>query len=143
MSLPENITANAALSVFDFGEHTITVVTSMMSGRERVFVDDQLVSDKRSFRYHSCHTFALDGRTCDIRVRVKSIWRGPYIIEFRVDDHLVDSDEWDLQRIINHVNGTTGSVPKRQFWTQFLAYVLIGGGIGALFGYGLAMMFKG
>lgn len=51
-----NTPNEASISFFDCGEHTIKVIASFTSGKEYVYVDDQLVSEKRSFRYKSEHT---------------------------------------------------------------------------------------
>ncbi|OCW97379.1 hypothetical protein [Alishewanella sp. HH-ZS] len=134
---------DATLSFFDYGDHTIKVMCSMSSGKEQVYVDEQLVSEKRSFRYHSTHQFELDGKKAEIRVKVASIFKGPYYIEFSVDGKTIDSDEWDLARMLAHLKQLRQQQPLWQRLGVYFMFGLLGGACGALIGYSLAIWFKG
>jgi len=138
-----NTPNEASISFFDCGEHTIKVIASFTSGKEYVYVDDQLVSEKRSFRYKSEHTFILDGKQAVIKVSIASILRGPYLIEFWLDQQLIDSDQWDMKRITQHIKQAKADVPRWKRVTSFLLVLAVCGAFGAFVGFSLATFFKG
>src|SRR5690606_22710478 len=81
------------ISYFDLGEHTIRVEVSTFSGKEEVFVNDQCVSSKRSFRLKTVHEFVLDDQAVKIIVHIKNIFTNPMVISFYVNDVLRDTDD--------------------------------------------------
>ncbi|MEW5682105.1 MAG: hypothetical protein AB1780_06970 [Pseudomonadota bacterium] len=138
-----NQTTEATLSYFDYADHTIKVLLSMVSGKEQVYVDDKLVSERRSFRYSSIHHFQLDGKPAEVRIRVGSIFKGPYFIEFWLAGQQRDSDEWDLKRMLSHLKAARQQQPLWQRLSMYFLYGLVGGAVGALVGYSLATLLKG
>lgn len=138
-----NITTDSTLSFFDSGEHTIKIVASFVSGREQVYVDEILVSEKRTFRYSSVHTFQIDQQAAEIRVRVVSIFKGPYIIEFWLAGELIDSDEWDFPRIMAQLKNAQQQMPLWKKLRMFFVFGICGGVVGALVGFATATLFKG
>ena len=114
-----------------------------MSGREQVYVDEILVSEKRTFRYSSVHTFQIDQQAAEIRVRVVSIFKGPYIIEFWLAGELVDSDEWDFPRIMAQMKNAQQQMPLWKKLRMFFVFGICGGVVGALVGFATATLFKG
>lgn len=138
-----NIPNEASISFFDCGEHTIKVIASFTSGKEYVFVDDQLVSEKRSFRFKSEHTFVLDGQQAIIKVSIASLFRGSYLIEFWLEQQLIDSDEWDMKRIMQHVKQAKADIPRWKRVASFIIVVTVCGAFGAFVGFSLATFLKG
>lgn len=52
----------------------ITAFGSALSGCEKVFVGDELVSRKRNWRFSTCHKFAHNGADYEVEFRVTN-WR--------------------------------------------------------------------
>lgn len=137
------IQAHNTVSYFDHDEYTITCIASMLSGKEQIYVNEKLVSAKRSFRFKSAHHFMLGTKNATVIVRVAHIFKGPYIIEFWLDGHKVDSDEWDYGRMRNHAKEINAHKSTWQVMGEFFIYGLIGGFIGGLVGYLAAIWLKG
>jgi len=57
---------------FDIEGHSIALWASLISGLERLYIDNQLVSQKRSFYFTSKHTFGLDGTQYVLTLTVDS-----------------------------------------------------------------------
>lgn len=129
----ELIKPNHSVSFFDVGDHVIRVEASYLSGRERVYVDDQLISQKLTWRMQSEHSFELDGQAIVVRIKVESLGKGPVSVTLLVDGKEVDSDVWSLKRIL-----TTN--PKHQTAWQVLLLLLLFGLIGVAAGYLIGAM---
>lgn len=137
------IPAHSTVSYFDHDEYTITCIASMLSGMEQVYVNDQLVSEKRSFRFKSVHNFMLGEKQASIIVAVSSIFKGPYIIEFWLDGHKVDSDEWNYRRMIRHSKEINANKSMWQVVGTYFIYGMLGGFLGGSLGYLVAIWLKG
>ena len=59
--------------VFDIGGKKITAWVSPFSGKECIFIDDVLVSEKRSFRTKSYHEIDVNGSKLRITLAIKII----------------------------------------------------------------------
>lgn len=129
-----NIQADRAVTFFDLGEDCIRVESSFLTGQEQVFVNDQLISKKRSWRYSSAHAFEIKGQAIEVKIRIGSILRGPVVIELWVNGEKKDSDEWDLKRIMQRA---------RQPGWKALLMIFLWGMAGAVVGFSLAILFKG
>ena len=129
-----NIQADRAVTFFDLGEDCIRVESSFLTGQEQVFVNDQLISKKLSWRYSSTHAFEINGQAIEVRISIGSILRGPVVIELWVNGEKKDSDEWDLKRIMQQA---------RQPGWKFLLTIFLCGMAGAAVGFTLVMLFKG
>lgn len=129
-----NIQADRAVTFFDLGEDCIRVESSFLTGQEQVFVNDQLISKKLSWRYSSTHAFEIKGQAIEVKIRIGSILRGPVVIELWVNGEKKDSDEWDLKRIMQQA---------RQPGWKFLLTIFLCGMAGAAVGFTLAILFKG
>jgi hypothetical protein len=90
--------ANRVISYFELGEHNIRVEKSKESGREWVYVNEQLVSEKLSWRFKTVHSFTVQGQAVEVMVQLSGRFRGSLEIELWVDGVLKDSDEWDFRR---------------------------------------------
>lgn len=131
---------NHSISFFDVGEHVIRVEASYLTGKERVYVDDELVSEKLTWRFQSEHHFNLDDKSVTVRLKVASMLTGPVAITLIVNGEEVDADIWDLKRIFK----TTTS--GQAWWKTLLlifALGLLGGVLGYFVGGALASGLKG
>ena len=63
---------------FEVDGKQINVHGSAWNGRERVWIDDELVSDIRSFSVESKHEIELNGRALTLEFSATSILRGDY-----------------------------------------------------------------
>lgn len=61
---------------FNDGKNRIAVFGSAMSGKEKVFFNDELVSEHRSLGFNSCHRFERGGRSYEILFLVTNLMRG-------------------------------------------------------------------
>ncbi|PCI62870.1 MAG: hypothetical protein COB37_06005 [Kordiimonadales bacterium] len=60
---------------FDCDGDEITVHGSAFSGKERVYINDALVFEKRSFRYHSRHKFPHAGHDYEVHFSTVSVFK--------------------------------------------------------------------
>jgi hypothetical protein len=134
-----NIQADRAVSFFDLGEDCIRVESSFLTGQEQIFVNDELISKKLSWRFRSVHAFEMKGQNIEIRIRVSGILFSSVVIEFWVNGEMKDSDEWDLKRIMQQGK----QLRAQQVWWKLLLTIFICGMAGAAVGYSLASLFKG
>lgn len=134
-----NIQANHAVTFFDLGDDAIRVESSFLTGQEQVFLNDQLISKKLSWRYSSVHQFELKGKAIEIRIRIGSILRGPVVIELWVNGVMADKDEWDLQRIMQQTKWLRSS----KDWWKVLLVIFLCGLAGAVAGYSVATLLVG
>ena len=63
--------------VFNDENHTIHVWGSLLNGKENVFVDEQIVSEKRSIKQNSEHIFNIDNNEYKIKVSAVNRLMGP------------------------------------------------------------------
>ena len=61
---------------FQDGDDRIAVFGSAMTGKEKVFFNDELVSSHRSLGFNSCHRFEKDGKSYEVLFLVTSLMRG-------------------------------------------------------------------
>ena len=131
---------NHSISFFDIGDHVIRVEASYLTGKESVYVDDKLISEKLTWRFTSEHKFELDGKQIAVRLKVGNLFTGPVSITLWVNGEEIDSDVWNMKRILK----TTGS--SQNWWKTILTIFvlgLIGGVIGYFIGGALATALKG
>lgn len=126
-----------AASVFDYAGHEIRLEVSMLSGREWLYLDDQLLEKKRNLT--SCRSkfrFVLDGQPAEIRLQSKGIAGaliGHYGVELYVGGVLTDSDEFNYSQLM------VKDPKKRQGGLIFLACCMAAGFV---FGMAVAVFFK-
>lgn len=61
---------------FEASNHKISVRCSSISGKETVFVDGELVAEKRSFRRKSSMAFSIDGDNYEVEFNVVDMLKG-------------------------------------------------------------------
>lgn len=118
---------------FDVDGVTITVWGSAWSGREKVWVDDRLVSTAWSIRYTTEHVFEHDGRRYTVLFKILSILKGDVRIELYRDGQLVDFDQATFQTV--KVDPQTGRIAWGVELRSLLVWVLVGAGFGAVVGF--------
>ena len=62
--------------IFQEEGHTIKVWVSSFSGKEKVYLNNELVSDKRSVGLKSEHDFMIDGVNYSVHFEVKNLIKG-------------------------------------------------------------------
>lgn len=131
-------TANSRVaSVFDYAGHEIRLEVSMFSGREWLYLDDQLLEKKLNLT--SCRStfqFALDGQNAEVRLQAKGLagaLTGHYGVELFVGGVLTDSDEFNYTQLM------VKDPKKRRGGLSFLALCMAAGFV---FGTVVAMLFK-
>lgn len=62
--------------VFPLEPGTVRAWGSCLSGLERVYVDDRLVSERRNLGLGSSHAFPLGGRSCSVSFHTADVLRG-------------------------------------------------------------------
>jgi hypothetical protein len=132
-----NIVADKAITYFDIGDHCIRVEASFFTGRETVFLNEQKVSEKRSWGLRSVHSFDVEGKATEVRFSVGSMLQGPIRIELWQNHQCLDADEWNMKRITSQRK----IYRKQRSWKQTIADCFIFGMLGYGFGFLLAKMF--
>jgi hypothetical protein len=61
---------------FEVDGHHIHAYGSAKSGKEKVFVDDELVAEKRSFSFKSCLSFTLDENLYEVEFNMAKVFTG-------------------------------------------------------------------
>lgn len=64
---------------FHFEGHFIKCWFSMLTGLEKVFVDDILVSINRSYKYKTKNNFLINGESFSTTMNTISILKGPFV----------------------------------------------------------------
>ena len=131
--------ASRVISYFDLGEDAIRVETSILSGREWVYLNEKLVSKKLSWRFKTVHKLTVQGKAVEVVVQLSGRFCTSIQIELWVEGALKDSDQWDLRRM-------TGTVPgQKKPWPLMATLLIIFlSGIGwAYLGYKLATWLYG
>ena len=108
---------------FEHQGHQIAVNGSAWTGRERVWLDDQLVSDVYSFGLTTRHDFVVDGVNCQVVFKIESILKGTVGCEFVSGGQVLHSAAMGLS-----------TEPGKNAWWSMLAGLLFG----ALGGYVIA-----
>lgn len=127
------------ISYFDLGEDAIRVETSILSGREWVYLNEKLVSKKLSWHFQTVHQLTVQGKAVEVVVQLSGRFCSSIQIELWVEGALKDSDEWDLRRM-------TGTAPgqKKPWPLMTTLLVIFLSGIGwAFLGYKLATWLYG
>lgn len=107
--------------IFTNGGREISAQCSVLTGKERIFVDSSLVSEKRAFSKSSTHQFAVEDDT--------------YEVVFFVPHILSGSIECTLKKNGARVECFKTNYRYRQRVLSLLAYALIGALLGFLVGY--------
>ncbi|ADN74383.1 hypothetical protein Fbal_0169 [Ferrimonas balearica DSM 9799] len=76
--------------------HDVKVEVSMWSGRERVLIDGEEVSNTLSWRFTTLHQLVLDGRPFEVEVSIQNLWDGRLGVVFRLDGETVGVTRWAL-----------------------------------------------
>ncbi|MCC5856168.1 MAG: hypothetical protein JJU10_10910 [Idiomarina sp.] len=127
---------------FDRKGHLIRVWFSTYSGHEKVYVDDQLVSEGRSWRFKNVHHFDIDGEPHELELFVegwKSLLLGIYSLRLKSNGLVVDMDQVEFMEKLGMNEDEKFS--WRKFLVGLLPWILIGGVGGYFFGYALASWF--
>lgn len=96
----------------------ITLVFSLYSGKEQVYVDNQLVSERRNWRFKSVHAFNVGGVSYALEVTtiksLKGLLSGIIDIQLKANGTVVDSDQVNSQQQLSGgENGNTSAKWKR------------------------------
>lgn len=124
-------------AVFDYADHVIRLEVCLFSGREWLYLDEQLLEKK--WRLTSCNSrfyFVLDGKKAEIRLQAKGwsgVLRGAYDVHLLVDEQPVDSDQFDYMAMLQ----TAG--PQRKLALQ---HMLMYAAAGFAFGFALVWLIK-
>jgi hypothetical protein len=134
-----NIQADRAVAFFDLADDCIRVESSFLTGMEQVFVNDELISKKLSWRFSSVHAFEMKGQKIEIKIRLTGKLLSSVVIEFWVNGEMKDSDLWDMKRIVQQ----SKQLKAQQSWWKPLSVIFIFGAAGAAVGYSLVSLFIG
>lgn len=103
---------------------------SLYSGKERVFVDDKLVSETRNWHFKSSHEFQIDGVYYELvlalKKNLKGLLLGEATIELKANGQLIDSDEFSYMK----VSQKGGSFSWKKFFVNLVPYFIIGAVVG-------------
>lgn len=113
-----NASWTSAEVYFEHNGHSIVVWFSTYSGKEKVYVDDELVSDARSWRLSNKHVISIGASSCEIKVSVKgwkNLFLGIYSVYFYVEGELVDQDELEFMKYLGK-----GHKKKPFSWKRFV-----------------------
>ena len=102
--------------------HQLAVYGSYFSGKERIWLDDELVSEKNSMKLRSRHGIDIEGQTYEIDFGFKSIW-ALLLGEFSLDIHSQGETLF---------SGTKAMLTRKQTMVAFLASFIAGGLAGYL-----------
>ena len=119
---------------FDVKGNQVRVWFSSFSGGEKIYLNEALVSTKRSWRKLSTHEFAIDGERYAVKVGVRSwgdAFKGIYISELYREQQLIDQDE--ILLIGDRETGKAFSW-KRFLW-ELTPWIVVGGLVGFLVGF--------
>ena len=106
--------------IFKDGDRSIAAHGSS-TGQEKIFVDGQLVSKKRSFRMTSKHQFYWEKDTYEIVFRISQILKGKMECSLAKDGVLIGCFKTSYKSKLTVV--------------KLLVYALVGAVIGFIFGY--------
>lgn len=94
MKLSEDVeisTRKGMTFAFNHEQNRIVLKASALTGKEAVYVNDQLVSKARNIKTHSVHTFTYQGTTYQIGLKVDSILKGKMTCTLSADGHQITS----------------------------------------------------
>ncbi|WP_423185433.1 hypothetical protein ACO1PK_09705 [Alishewanella sp. d11] len=120
---------------FDVNGQQVRVWFACFSGAEKIFINDKLVSRKRSWRKLSTHQFTLDGESYTLKVGVRSwseAFEGIYIAELYRGEQLIDQDE---VHFLHEYDDLKSHFSWKACFKELLPLVIIGGFVGYLVGY--------
>lgn len=84
VSMSKGIKAN-----FKLGEHLIEYWGSAYSGKEVLKVDGELIAESRNFKTKSVHEFNIDGKSCQLCLRVRPFFKFSAVISLECEGELV------------------------------------------------------
>jgi hypothetical protein len=90
----------------------IVVFASALSGKEVVFVDDEIVSSKHSFRLKATHSFEYKGRQYEVIIAMENLLKGTINCSLQKDGVLL--------------NKTSKSFHQRSIMKVFLVSLCLG-----------------
>lgn len=117
---------------FEHKGHRIAVHNSAWTGRERVYVDDELVATTLSFRTRSRLPFMLDDEPLAVELRVVDLWTRP-----RVECLLFDGET-----LLAHERLAYSTSHKTSVQYALLMGAVMGGA-GVLVGYAVGKLLAG
>jgi hypothetical protein len=112
---------------FNDGEDRIAVFGSAMTGKEKVFFNDELVSEHRSLGFNSCHRFERGGRSYEILFLVTNLMRGA-----------IECIALSGDRVIGRETKAFYTDTRKGFWTRIALF--FAGGL--FFGIGVAAILE-
>lgn len=133
----KNVKMSHAEVHFEHLDRAIKLWFSTFSGKEKVYVNDELVSEGRSWRFKNIHRFTYQGTNYEVEVGVDG-WRGLlssiYKIELRADGQRIDQDEIDYMASMG-AKGKDGKFSIAKFLWSLLPFFVVGGVIGFIVGF--------
>lgn len=121
---------------FDHHGHEITFKFSTWSGREEVFVNNQLVSESRTWSTKSTHKFTLDGTVYELSIATigfKGVLLGRGEVILKANQQIIDRD---IFCFTTYMMNETKSNPLKIALT-LLPFFIIGVVVGFLIGESL------
>lgn len=115
---------------FEHAGREIIFKFSLYSGKERVLINGELVSEARNWRFKSIHNFTYQGTRYQLQIAIKRSLTGLLVgqstIELQADGVLVDSDEF------NYLKNSQAGAPFswKKFFLSLLPYFIIGAVVG-------------
>ncbi|CUS47850.1 MAG: Glutathionylspermidine synthase [Idiomarinaceae bacterium HL-53] len=121
---------------FEHAGRQIRIWFSTYSGAEKVFIDEDLVSEARSWRFKNTHKITIGNDQYQIDVSVKGwkhLFLGIYSVDFFANGQLVDQDQLEMMKHIGQ--GKEGKpFTWRKFFFSLLPFLIAG----YFFGYFVA-----
>ena len=102
---------------FKDNENHIQAWFSAISGKEKVFVNDELVSTQRNFSRSSVNTFSIDDDVYSTEIDVRNIFKGPFICTL-----FKNNKPFKRKKLLFHAINKN----KRQIFYDFIPYLILG-----------------
>ena len=127
MKLSEDVeisTRKGMTFAFNHEQNRIVLKASALTGKEAVYVNDQLVSKARNIKTHSVHTFTYQGTTYQIGLKVDSILKGK-ITSYQLHYHKRKSNKFVELPLIVLAGAAMGIGLSNGMITHWMAIVFI------------------
>ncbi|WP_113906643.1 hypothetical protein [Aliidiomarina celeris] len=136
----KNIKLSACEVYFEHQGRTIKLWFSSFSGKEEIYINGELVSHSRSWRFKNTHRFTYEGTNYEVEVGVrnwKCLFQGIYYIELRANGLLIDQDEINYMLTLGAMEDKKGKekFSWRKFLLSLLPFFLFGAGVGFVVGF--------
>jgi len=119
----EKILANKLgyLFYFQLGDNQLACYGSYFAGKEEVYLNDDLISSKRSFGFKSTHAIDIDRKKYDISYQIVNPLSGKVTCSLLSDNRLILAQS---QSLVSGNNKSVNNMLLRCFAVGFTAGVL-------------------